>query len=404
MYRMTKRQLMLFLSILLPVFMFACGSDKTSTTSSTFITGYSAVLSNLSTVRTWGANGFGQLGNGSTSDSHTPVKMAKFSNNLTAIATGGGHVLALDNTNGTVMAWGYNAYGQLGNNSTASSSTPVNVLLSGGTTHFSGVKAIAAGSQHSLALAGDDTVWAWGYNGFGQLGNNSTTNSPMPVQVKKAGGIALTGITAIAAGGDFSLALDGSGVVWAWGNNTKGQLGVSSTTSTSLTAVQVDSLTGITKIAAGVAHGLAIDSSGAVWGWGYNAFGQLGQPVNTTSPSIFMALQITLPGAATAISAGSGHSLAIINDSVYAWGYNFYGQLGNGAALKSETPVLTPQKVMMDLNNTALTGINTITAIGFHNIAIDGSGNVWTWGYNGYGQLGDGTTTDRSYAQKVLFP
>ena len=288
-----------------------------------------------------------------------------------------------------------------------------------GTIPFSGVTKIAAGSQHSLAIAGvNNAVWAWGYNGYGQLGNNSTTNSPVPVQVMKTdtsaptGISALTGITAIAAGGDFSLALDADGVVWAWGNNSKGQLGLPATTTTSLIAVKVSGLENkiITRIAAGVAHGLAIESSGLpsesgpVWGWGYNAFGQLGQPVNTTNPSFFTAVQIALPGDATEISAGSGHSLAIIDGSVYAWGYNFYGQLGNGAALKSETPVLTPQKVMMDLNNTALTGINTITAIGFQNIAIDGNGNVWTWGYNGFGQLGDGTTTDRSYAQQVLFP
>src|SRR6266540_1617151 len=96
MYLMTRRMLMLFLSILLPVFLFACGSDKSTTTSSTFITGYSAVLANASTVQAWGANGLDQLGNGGTADSHIPVKIAKFSNTLTAIATGGGHVLALD--------------------------------------------------------------------------------------------------------------------------------------------------------------------------------------------------------------------------------------------------------------------------------------------------------------------
>jgi alpha-tubulin suppressor-like RCC1 family protein len=239
------------------------------------------------------------------------------------------------------------------------------------------------------------------------LGNQTTTNSPVPVQVMKTvGGITspLTGITAVAAGGDFSLALDGNNLVWAWGNNAKGQLGVPSATTTSLTAVQVVGLTGITKIAAGVAHGLALDSTNVLWGWGYNAFGQLGQPVNAVNPSFFTAVKITLPlGTVTEISAGSAHSLALIDGSVYAWGYNFYGQLGNGAALKSETPMLTPQLVVMDLNNTTLPGIKSITAIGFHNIAIDGSGNVWTWGFNGYGQLGDGTTTNRSYAQQVIF-
>lgn len=405
MYLMTKRLLMLFFSILLPVFLFACGSGNPSTTSSTFITGFSAVRSDSSTVRTWGANGFGQLGNGSTSDSHIPVKVVNLTNNITAIATGGGHMLALDSTLGTVWAWGYNANGQLGNAATANSATPVNVVPSVGAAPFSGVTAIAAGSQHSLAIAGDKTVWAWGYNGLGQLGNMTISNSSVPVQVKKSDGSILPNIIAIAAGGDFSLALDGNGVVWAWGNNAKGQLGVSSATPTSPGAVQVNGLPFITKIAAGGAHGLALDLSGAVWGWGYNAFGQLGQPVDNTNPIIFPVKQITaLTVAAKEISAGSAHSLALSNDgSVYSWGYNFYGQLGNNLPLKSETPLTDPRQVE-DQSKSPLTNIVSIAAIGFQNVAIDGIGNVWTWGYNGYGQLGDGTTTDRSFAQKISFP
>jgi alpha-tubulin suppressor-like RCC1 family protein len=229
----------------------------------------------------------------------------------------------------------------------------------------------------------------------------------------------LTGITAIAAGGDFSLALDVNGGLWAWGNNGYGQLGVPlATTPTvdnkniSTTAIQVTGFPAgitITKIAAGVAHSLAIDQDGKIWAWGYNAFSQLGDGTKINSFMAVPAVNVNnlinslTSGIATEIAAGSAHSLVIINGSVYAWGYNFYGQLGNGAALKSEVPVPTPQ-IVKDLSNTALTGISTINAIGFQNMAVDGNNGVWTWGYNGYGQLGDGTTTDRSLAQKVSFP
>jgi alpha-tubulin suppressor-like RCC1 family protein len=185
------------------------------------------------------------------------------------------------------------------------------------------------------------------------------------------------------------------------------QLGVPATTTISPTAVQVNGLTSkvIKKIATGVAHSLAIDNDDKIWAWGYNAYSQLGDGTKNNSFGAIPAVNVNnLNGTATEISAGSSHSLAIINGSVYAWGYNFFGQLGNGDALKSETPLLTPQKVVMDLNNNALPAISKITAIGFHNIAVDNSGNVWTWGYNGYGQLGDRTTTNRSYAQKVVFP
>jgi alpha-tubulin suppressor-like RCC1 family protein len=419
MYQSTKQLLKLFIFILLPVFMFGCGNDET-TTASTFITGSSGVLSGTNSVRTWGANGLGQLGVGNQADSLEP-KQVSFPNSLEAIAVGGGHMLVLDSSDRTIWAWGFNVSGQLGNSSNNISTTPVKVLkTAGSTTAFNDVKKIAAGIQHSLAIVGpDNEVWAWGLNDFGQLGDESTINRNIPVLVKKTENgtvIPLTGITEIAAGGDFSLALDVNGKVWAWGNNARGQLGVPLANTPPVdnknirtVAKQVTGFpdnTKITAIAAGVAHGLAMDSLN-IWGWGYNAFGQAGQSVNLANPNIFEATKISALlefGVPTAISGGSGHSLALIDGSVYAWGYNFYGQLGNNATLKSETPVLQPQKVVTDVNDTLLTGIKSLTAIGFHSIAIDKTDRVWTWGYNAFGQLGDGTRTDRSIAKQVVFP
>jgi hypothetical protein len=155
---------------------------------------------------------------------------------------------------------------------------------------------------HSLALKDDGTVWAWGYNGYGQLGNGTNTDSNVPVQVS-----GLTGITAIAWGGSHSLALKNDGTVWAWGYNGYGQLGNGTNTDSNL-PVQVSSLTGITVIAGGSRHSLALKNDGTVWAWGYNGYGQLGNGTNTDSN---VPVQVSGLTGITAIAGGGYHSLAI---------------------------------------------------------------------------------------------
>jgi alpha-tubulin suppressor-like RCC1 family protein len=198
---------------------------------------------------------------------------------------------------GTVWAWGSNFAGELGNGSSTDSSIPVQV------SGLTGVTAIAAGDSHSLAVRGDGTAWAWGYNFDGELGNGTTTfNESTPVQVS-----ALTGLTAIAAGGNHSLAMRGDGTVWAWGSNFAGELGNGTTTNAS-TPVQVSAPSSVNAIAAGGIHSLAMRGDGTVWAWGDNSLGELG---NGTTNSASTPVQVSGLAGVTAIAAGDLYSLAV---------------------------------------------------------------------------------------------
>jgi alpha-tubulin suppressor-like RCC1 family protein len=390
MSRLTRFLPIILLALMMSVFISACGNNQN--TSSAVLWGHSAVRSSDGTLRTWGANGFGQLGNNSTNDSHSPVVLGNYS----SVAIGGGHTVAINN-GGTVSTWGYNSNGQLGNNSTTNSSTPI--LLDSSKFGGQAITEVAAGSRHTLALASDGTVYAWGYNVNGQLGTGDTTDKAVPTLVTD---LNLKGITRIAAGGFFSLALDSNGNVWAWGDNTYGELGQGSTSpTTSGVPLEVMDNTGnalgtsvkVKNIAAGGSHALAIDTDGNIWAWGYNYYGQLGDGATTTQTT---AVKVWSATGATAISAGLDHSLAVIDGVVYACGHNYNGQLGNGGALLSDTPFTTFQAITGSLPK-----FDSVNAVGNHSIAIDENGNVWMWGENAYGQLGDGTTTDRSTASKI---
>ncbi|MGD9728673.1 MAG: RCC1 domain-containing protein [Gammaproteobacteria bacterium] len=238
----------------------------------------------------------------------TPVQVSGLTG-VIAISAGGSHSLALK-SDGTVWAWATNSNGQLGDGTTTNRNSPVQV------SDLSGVIAIAAGYSHSLALKSDGTVWAWGYNGQGQLGDDSSTDRSTPVQVSN-----LTGVVAIGAGGDanggHSMALKVDGTVWAWGYNGQGQLGDDTSTNRD-TPVQASNLTGVIAIAAGGRHSLAVKNNGSAWAWGYNGEGQLGDD-STTNRDV--PVQVSSLTGVTAIAGGINHSLGLKNDgNVYRWG------------------------------------------------------------------------------------
>ncbi|MBI4970897.1 MAG: DUF2341 domain-containing protein [Candidatus Omnitrophica bacterium] len=289
---------------------------------------------------------------------------------VTQIAAGDYHTVALK-TDGTVWAWGLNSYGQLGDGTTTNSSIPVQSQITGIVTR------IAAGNSHTVALKTDGTVWAWGYNVYGQLGDGTTTDSSVPVQSQT------TGIMSeITAGYYHTVALKNDGTVWAWGLNRFGQLGDGTTTDSSV-PVQSQTSGIMSEIAAGSSHTVALKNDGTVWAWGGNWYGQLG---NGTTNNSSVPVQSQITGVVSGIAADTIHTVALKTDgTVWAWGYGGYGELGDGTTNSSSIPV-----------QSQITGVSRITAGDYHTVALKSDGTVWAWGYNGYGQLGDVTTTDSS--------
>jgi alpha-tubulin suppressor-like RCC1 family protein len=234
---------------------------------------------------------------------------------------------------GSVLAWGDNTSGELGDGTFTDSSTPVPVDLPAGTT----VTAIAGGLYHNLAVTSNGSVLAWGDNSYGELGDGTTTDSSTPVPVDLPAG---THITAIAAGSNFSLALTSNGSVLAWGDNTNEELGDGTTTSSDTPVPAIlPAGTHVTAIAANYVYSLALTSDGSVLGWGYNQDGELGDGT-TAQSSTPVAVDLPAGTTVTAITAGVFHGLALTSDgSVLAWGFNPFGELGDGTTTDSSTPV-----------------------------------------------------------------
>ncbi|MFF2149689.1 RCC1 domain-containing protein, partial [Kitasatospora sp. NPDC058190] len=346
------------------------------------------------------------------------------------IAAGTTHSLAFDK-DGTVLAWGDNRFGELGNGTTSVTpqTTPVPVCAPGQTAPCSrfltDVRAVAGGSDFSLALRNDGTVLAWGFNGDGELGDGTTTTPrTTPVQVCAPGQTApctrfLTDVVAIAAGFDFSVALRKDGTVFAWGDNFVGELGNGTTSVTpQTTPVQVCApgqtapctrfLTDVRAIATGdqASHSLALRKDGTVLAWGANGSGQLGD--GTTATPRTAPVRVCAPGqtapctrflhgvrdiAANGLSGA--HSLALHEDgTVLAWGANGQGEVGDGT---TTTPRTTPVRVCAPGQTAPCTrflhDVRAITAGAFHSLALHEDGTVLAWGANGQGEVGDGTTT-----------
>lgn len=353
------------------------------------------------TVWAWGNNDYGQLGDGTTLDRYTPVQVQGL-DSVVAISAGSGFSLALK-SDGTVWAWGGNWNGQLGDSSVAYRYIPVQV------TTLSSVVAIASGHYHNLAVKSDGTVWAWGWNIHGVLGDGrwnihdavvgdgNMNDSSSPVQVQGLGSV-----VDVAAGFLHSLALKSDGTVWAWGNNDSGQHGVPGgltfndgpyTTTYRNSPVHVQGLDSVIAISAGYSHSLALNSNGTVLAWGSNSSGELGDGSTTTR---YTPVQVTNLGSVTAIAAGSSHTLAVKSDgTVWTWGHNYSGQLGDGSTTSSSSPVQ-----VSELDSVSAIATND----GSHSLAVKSDRTVLAWGYNGDGQLGDGTTINRYTPVQIANP
>ena len=378
----------------------------------------------------WGNNGYGQLGTGTTTNSLTPVPV--LGGPYVQVAGSVYHSLAL-RADGTLWAWGYNYDGQLGNGTTSAFATPNPTPAATGTALPT--RSTAAGGGFGLAVRADGTLWAWGNNDYGQFGDGTTTSSLRPKQVGTntdwvlvtAGGYSGLGLRAdgtlwawgrneygqlglaansgttapnptpaqvagtwvrVAAGYGHTLGLRADGTLWAWGCNDYGQLGNSTNVGSSAPNPTPTQVAGTyVQVAVGLSHSLGLQADGTLWTWGLNKYGQLGNSATSGSPGANPTpALVSGPARYTQVAAGYHHSLGLTADgTLYAWGYNFFGQLGSSPNAGTLTPVPTP---------TAAAGRYAQVATGYYSsLGLRADGTLWTWGYNAYGQLGLGTTS-----------
>jgi alpha-tubulin suppressor-like RCC1 family protein len=332
--------------------------------------GHSLALKADGRVFAWGSGTTGILGDNTTVSKSSPVQVVGQSD-FVAIAGSDAHSLALK-ADGRVFTWGTGGEGQLGDNTIVSKSSPVQVV---GQSDF---VAISAGGAHSLALKTDGRVYAWGDGTSGILGDNTIVSKSSPVQV-----VGQSDFVAIFAGGAHSLALKADGRVFTWGTGGEGQLGDNTIVSKS-SPVQVVGQSDFVAISAGDQHSLALKADGRVFVWGNNGNGQLGDNtiVSKSSP-----VQVVGQSDFVAIAAGAAHSLALKADGrVFAWGLGSSGILGDNTTVDKSSPV-------------QVVGQSDFVAIAageFHSLALKADGRVFAWGVGGSGRLGDNTIVSKS--------
>lgn len=346
------------------------------------------------------------------------------------LAVGGGHTVGI-RPDGTLWGWGYNEYGQVGTGAAGGSVlVPVQV---GTDTDWSDV---VAGDSHTVALKTDGSLWAWGLNDSGQIGDGTIgAGSARPVQVGT-----LTGWTSMSAGARHTLAIRSDGTLWSWGDATYGQLGRGASAVPDSQPRQVGSGSTWTSVAAGAFHSLAVQSNGSLWGWGFNSHGQVGE--GSSGTNVGSPVQVGAGTAWTNAAGGILHSVGVRTDgSLWTWGGNSEGQLGNGTigGLLVTTPTLvgsgtgwkqvaagiyhsiatgtdgslwawgtnfqgqvtgSPSGVAVNAPTRLGTGTGWIRALagGYDSLVLADDGSIWAWGSNAFGQMGDGTTVGAGLA------
>jgi alpha-tubulin suppressor-like RCC1 family protein len=356
----------------------------------------------------WGVNSNGQLGNGTTTSSSVPVPVytggVLAGKTLIQIVAGYSHTCALAST-GTVYCWGLDSSGQLGNNSTAQSLVPVAVntsgVLSGKT-----ITQIAAGNSHTCALDSSGTAYCWGSNGNGQLGNNSTAKSLVPVAVNTSGVLSGQTLTQITTGYAHTCAVSSAGAAYCWGANGNGQLGNSSTAQSPVPVAVTTSGVLSGKTLAQISadqngmYTCALDSTGAAYCWGAASYGQLGNGGVSSAPGVPVAVLTSgaLSGKTlTQIATGSGTTCAVgSTGAAYCWGQGVNGELGNGSTANSSAPVAVSMSGV--LSGQTLTQVSDGTNF---SCAMASTGAVYCWGLDVSGQLGNNSATSADVAVTV---
>ncbi len=324
--------------------------------------GHNLVVKADGSLWAWGRNDYGQLGNGEKGNSEfgdyhfTPVKIM---DDVIQIAAGSTHTLAVK-TDGSLWAWGYNSDGQMGNGKAdfLVYTSPVKIM--------DDVVQVAAGFGSSFAIKTDGSLWAWGNNYDAQLGDGTGEDKPTPIKI-------MDGVTQVTAGYSHTLAIKTDGSLWAWGSNSNGQLGNGESGSGKKQSTPIKIMDDVNQVAAGHSHTLAIKTDGSLWAWGSNSYGQLGD--GTTTPK---TIPIKIIDNISQISAGSSHSVAISSDNIlYSWGINDYlGILVDGISNATLSPV--------NIYN----GVIEVDANYNNTIFLTSEGNIFVFGDNSNGQLG----------------
>ena len=324
----------------------------------------------------WGNNQFGQLGDNVITHKSSPVQTVSGGANWKLVGGGNYHIAAIK-TDGTLWTWGRGTSGALGDNTIASKSSPVQTV-SGGTTW----KLVGGGSYYTAAIKTDGTLWLWGRNNYGQLGDNTTTYKSSPVQTVSGG----TNWKSLSCAYGGMAAIKTDGTLWLWGRGGYGQLGNNAITSRSSPVQTVSGGTNWKLVDPGLGFCTAIKTDGTLWTWGQGTSGQLGNNAITNSSSPVQ----TLSGGTNwkLVASGYYHTAAIKTDgTLWTWGKNSGGQLGDNAITSKSSPVQTVS---------GGTNWKLIDVGGYNTSCMKTNGTLWLWGRNTYGQLGDNTTANKS--------
>jgi alpha-tubulin suppressor-like RCC1 family protein len=338
------------------------------------------LLNTFGNLWTWGQNNYGQLADNTVIPKSSPIQTISGGSNWSNVAYGYNHVLAVK-TDGTLWGWGRNNYGNLGDNTTISKSSPVQTISGG-----SNWSQVGAGQYFGVAIKTDETLWVWGSGYHGTMGNNTNGNSAKyssPIQTVAGG----SNWKYVSAGGYSILAIKTDGTLWGWGGNAYGQLADNTVIPKSSPIQTITGGTNWSKVAVGNARSAAIKTDGTLWTWGYNYNGALGtnDTTNRSSPvqtiaggTNWITIAPTLGQATTAIKT---------DGTLWVWGYNGFGELGTNDTTHKSSPVQT----VAGGTNWANVASGT-----YFNAATKTDGTLWAWGRNNIGQLGDNSTTNKS--------
>jgi alpha-tubulin suppressor-like RCC1 family protein len=337
----------------------------------------SVATTNVTLLYLVGNGRCGALGDNNTTNRSSPVREISSSTTWCQAPGGFYHTAALK-TDGTLWSWGYNSNGQLGTNTvTTTTSSPVREITSS-TTWCQ----VSARETRTTALKTDGTLWAWGGNSSGRLGDNTTVNKSSPVREITSS----TTWCQVSAGPSHTSAVKTDRSLWSWGNNGFGRLGNNSTVDRCSPVREISSSTTWCQVTGGQYHTAALKTDGSLWAWGNSGYGQLGN--NSTVDRCSPVREITSSTTWCQVSAGYRHTTALKTDgTLWAWGVNSCGQLGDNTTVNKSSPVR---------EITSSSSWCQVSAGGSHTSAVKTDSSLWSWGNNGAGRLGDNTTVNKS--------